>query len=70
MNAEEARTLSQRGKMLGYIQKACLQGKQKVEIPIRYVDYEYLEENGYRVSGGNHQRSETCTVSWERHWRD
>lgn len=70
MRADDARNLMNTSNAMNYIQQACIQGKQSVSIPIEYVNREHLQSLGYKISGGTHQRAETCTVSWEKHWRD
>jgi hypothetical protein len=70
MRAEEARNMMNYNHAMNYITQAALQGKSKVDIPKQYVNRQYLEQQGYRIEGGVHQLDETCTVSWERNWRD
>ena len=70
MRAEDARMMMYRNRAMDYIAQAASQGKSSVEIPKDYVDRRYLESQGYRITGGEHQLAETCMVSWEIHWRD
>lgn len=70
MRAEEARNMMNYNRAMDYIAQAASQGKSKVDIPKQYVNRQYLEQQGYRIKGGVHQLAETCTVSWERNWRD
>jgi hypothetical protein len=70
MRAEDARRMMSNNRAIDYIVQALSQGKTSVEIPKQFVNREYLHSLGYKVIGGTHQRSETCNVSWERHWRD
>lgn len=70
MRAEDARNMMNHNRAMDYIAQAASQGKSRVDIPKEYVDRRYLESQGYRITGGDHQLAETCTVSWERHWRD
>jgi hypothetical protein len=70
MRAEDARNMMIRNRAMDYIAQAASQGKSRVDIPKEYVDRTHLESQGYRITGGDHQLAETCTVSWERHWRD
>jgi len=70
MRADEVRNMMNRSKAMDYIIQAANQGKSSVEIPRDYVDRTYLEQQGYKISGGESQLSEFCTVSWQLHWRD
>ena len=70
MRAEDARSMMNNNRAMDYIAQAASQGKNRVDIPKQFVDRQYLERQGYRVTGGTHQLQENCTVSWERHWRD
>lgn len=70
MNADEVRKIMNRSRTMNYIINAANEGKSSVEIPRDYVDRNYLESQGYKVTGGEHQLHEYCTVSWEKHWRE
>lgn len=70
MEAKEARAIMGRSIAMEYIERAALRGEISVNIPKHYVDRGYWESKGYRVTGGEHQLADNCTVSWERNWRD
>jgi len=70
MRAEDARKMMKQNIAMDYIVQAASQGKSKVDIPKEYVDRAYLEQLGYNIKGCEHQLADTCTVSWEKNWRD
>ena len=70
MKAEDVRSIMNNSRAMDYIAQAASQGRSRVDIPKQLINRQYLERQGYRIIGGIHQLSESCTVSWERHWRD
>ena len=64
MNAKQCRQAVDNNKAMSFIMNAIQLNKMSVEIPKNLVNRQHLTNLGYTVTGGTHQRAETCNVSW------